>query len=229
MNELTCNAVDELLAGYAADALEDAEHCAAAGHLAECRNHDAELQALRAGFAGLAALIEPVEPQVALRGRILEAFDREIADQPAVQPSGSPPRLPRLLSPAGFGYALAAGLLIIAVALGVWGASRDGDGTQVLVRNTEAAAGSLEVVYIPSQSRGLIDFDLSAPPAGRIYQAWHVDAAGNAVSIGLLQGQRGSLAFELEPAGGDAVALSIEPPGGSRAPTTDPLLVTPLS
>jgi anti-sigma-K factor RskA len=229
MNELSCSAVDELLAGYAADALEEAEQCSAAGHLAECRNHDTELQALRAGLAGLAALIEPVEPQVALRGRLLEAFDNETADQPAVQPSGTAFRLPRLLSPAGFGYALAAGLLLIAVGLGVWGAPRGGDGTQVLVRNTEAAAGSIQVVYIPAQSRGLIDYELSAPPAGRIYQAWHVDAAGNAVSLGLLQGQSGSLAFEVDSTGGDAVALSIEPVGGSRAPTTDPLLVTPLS
>jgi anti-sigma-K factor RskA len=226
MNELTCREIDELLAGYASDALEETERCTAATHLAECRNHDAELQALRGSLASLAAVVEPVPPPDALRNRLLDAFDREVARPPAVL-TERPARRTRLIATPNLGYALAAGMLIIAVVLGVWGASRGG-GAEVLVRATTDDSGSVQVVYIPSRSLGVLDYDLVSLPAGRTYQAWHVDKAGNPVSLGVLSGTRGSLSFTSDLASGSSVALTIEPAGGSAAPTTTPFLVTPL-
>jgi anti-sigma-K factor RskA len=226
MNELACREIDELLPGYASDALEEADRCAAATHLAECRNHDVELQALRLSFAGLAATVGPVEPPAALRSRLLDAFDSELAGSPVELPLRRESQPSRRFSGAAFGYALAAAMLVLAVALGAWGASRGG--TEVQVVNTTDQAGSLQVVYIPSHSRGVIDYDLASLPAGRAYQAWRLDAAGNPESLGVLPGDNGSLAFEADFDEGGAVALTVEPAGGSRLPTTTPLLVTQL-
>jgi anti-sigma-K factor RskA len=227
MNEITCLEIDELLPGYAANALEEEERCAAAGHLAECRRHDTELAGLRLGFAGLAMTIDPEEPPGTLRGRVLEAFDREVEGPPAAVPP-RPQRPARWTTVGGFGYALAAGLLIIAIGLAVWGASRGGGEADILVRETSDQTGTLQVVYIPSHNRGLIDYELSSLPADRTYQAWHVDDSGRAVSLGVLNNTRGSHAFEGDFDAGVS-ALSVEPSAGSVAPTTAPLLVTPLS
>jgi anti-sigma-K factor RskA len=179
----------------------------------------------------LASIVEPVEPPAALRGSLLDAFDRELASpSPASLPARRTQRPSRLISAAGFGYALAAGLLIIAVALGAWGASRGGgDGAEVLVRNNADQAGTLQVTYIPSQNVGVMDYDLRALQAGQTYQAWHVDAAGNPVSLGVLAGEQGSVSFEGDFGATGAIALTIEPAGGSRALTTTPFLVTALS
>jgi anti-sigma-K factor RskA len=227
MNELTCREIDEMLAGYAADALEEEESCAAAAHLAECRNHDAELQALRRDFASLAAVAEPAEPPAALRDRLLGAFDQEIAGAPVTLPSKPAQRPSRLISVTTFGYALAAALLLIAVGLGVWGASRGG-GTELVVRTTTEQAGALQVTYIPSRDLGVLNYDLDALPAGRAYQAWHVDAAGNPTSLGVLPDTRGRLAFAGDFGNEGAIALTDEPSGGSLQPTTQPMLITPL-
>jgi anti-sigma-K factor RskA len=216
-----------LLPGYAANALEEEERCAAATHLAECRNHDAELAGLRLGFASLAVGVEPVEPPVALRSRILDAFDREVAGTPTPLPARTQARPARWLSAGGFGYALAAGLLFLAIGLGVWGASRGGEEADVVVHQTSGQDGTLQVVFIPSHDRGLIDYSLSSLPVGRAYQVWHVDDSGRATSLGVLSNTQGSHAIEGSFNDG-AIALSVEPSSGSAAPTTTPLLVTPL-
>jgi anti-sigma-K factor RskA len=238
MNELSCRDVDDLLTGYAADALEEDERCAVATHLAECRNHDLELQGMRLSLSGLAQTVEPVEPAPALRARLLDAFDRaavggdqEALDQFQAQLSAAARRrrpLPlRVVSSAAFGYALAATLLLVAIGLGVWGATRGGE-DDVLVRASEGQAGSIQVLYVPSRGVGVLEYELAALPTGRAYQAWHVDAGGNADSLGVLAGRAGSLAFQGDLAAGSAIALSVEPSGGSAQPTTTPILITPV-
>ncbi|WP_347753881.1 anti-sigma factor [Agrococcus sp. ProA11] len=67
---------------------------------------------------------------------------------------------------------------------------------------------------------------LDPAPAGRNYQAWYIDGAGPR-SAGVFQTAGGSTAVLLEGqlAAGDAVGVTVEPEGGSEAPTTDPILV----
>jgi anti-sigma-K factor RskA len=233
MNEQTCRDVDEALAAYAADGLEAEEQCDVASHLAECRNHDEELKALRQDFAGLAAGAEPVEPPPSLRASLLEAFDREAgagapheAERATLKPATPGTRL---TTAAWFGYALAAALLVLAVGLGAWGASRDGSGEDVQVLTTQDATGSLRLTYLPQQGLGVIDVELPAVAEGQAYQAWGIDAEGNAESLGVLPAASGRVALDGDLRGATAVALSVEPAGGSVAPTSDPILVTALN
>ena len=237
MNDFRCTEVDDLLAGFAADALDEEERCAVATHLAECRNHDPELSSIRVDLERVAVAAGPVEPPAGLRASLLEAFDREVAGnaaaaRPTPRPTplhrGRQPARTRLLSLAGFGYAIAAALLVVAAGLGAWGLSRGGGDSGVVLASTTEGGHSLQVTYIKDEHLAVLDVDLPAPPEGRTYQAWQI-VDGSPVSVGVLNTHSGQVAFSADLDGASAIALSVEPLGGSAAPTTTPILVTALS
>ncbi|MEU8827015.1 anti-sigma factor [Streptomyces sp. NPDC048636] len=87
----------------------------------------------------------------------------------------------------------------------------------------DGATGSVVV------SRGLdravfLASGLPEPPSGRVYQLWFSDG-GTMRSAGLLHTSDGGAATLLRgPVGGSsAMGLTVEPAGGSKAPTTDPV------
>jgi anti-sigma-K factor RskA len=68
--------------------------------------------------------------------------------------------------------------------------------------------------------------DLPAPRDAKVYQLWVISAAG-ARSVGLLPGSSAGatspvLADDVQP--GDQLAITIEPAGGTRQPTTAPIV-----
>ena len=238
MNDLRCSEIDDLLAGYAAGALDEDESCTVATHLAECRLHDAELAAVRLDFERIAVAVGPVEPPASLRSSLLDAFDREVTGNatPSAPPSASAltpirraPRheRPRLLSYAGFGYALAAALLVVAVGLGAWGLSREGSDTSIVTASAGEAGHSMQLTYVKDEHIAILDVELAPPPEGQTYQAWQI-VDGAPVSLGVLNTHSGRLAFSSDLDSASAIALSVEPAGGSPAPTTTPILLTPL-
>ena len=75
-------------------------------------------------------------------------------------------------------------------------------------------------------------YDLAAPPRGHVYQAWTLPKGSKtmAPSLTFVPDAHG-VAFVSLPAGApetSAVAVSLEPEGGSKQPTTKPLIVVPL-
>jgi hypothetical protein len=74
---------------------------------------------------------------------------------------------------------------------------------------------------------------LPAPPAGKVYQAWTVARGGKAVapSLTFVPDAGGVAVVELpeNAAALKAVALTVEPTGGSKTPTSKPAFVRPLS
>ncbi len=227
MNEYTCREIDDQLAAYAAHALEEAEICAVANHLAECRRHDGELTAMRADFERLAASVQPVEPPSRLRDSLLTAFDEAIAAPEPAPIRVAPARRKSIFSTSGFAYAVAAAMLALAVGVGAWGLSRDGGNGDVIVAQSSTGDASMQVTYVPDQKVAVMEVDLPPLPTGRVYQAWRIDG-GSPVSLGLVETNTGSVAMVGDLEGASAVALSVEPAGGSPAPTTNPILIATL-
>lgn len=80
-------------------------------------------------------------------------------------------------------------------------------------------SGDLRVVVSDSMDSGVVVADdLQAPPEDRIYQLWMIDD-GQPRSAGLVQRRNGVLGMLSEVAQAQAVAISVEPPSGSDAPT----------
>jgi len=73
---------------------------------------------------------------------------------------------------------------------------------------------------------------LPVPPAGHVYQAWTLARGAKAVapSVTFVPNKTGVAVVALPESANDvvAVAVSIEPTGGSQQPTTKPLFVRPL-
>ena len=237
MNDLVCRDVEDLIIAYAADALEEEERCAVASHLAECRNHDAELNAVRGDFERLAVSAVPAEPPPGLRSGLLDAFDREIGrrnatpvEAPAPEPIARRQTPRRFWAAPSFGYALAAVLAIVAIGLGAWGISRGGgnrragaqhdpgqhrDARDLPQRREDRCAGRGPAAATAGQGvPGLV-------PGRRLHRHDQPRAARRATT--------GALRSRSTSSSSTAVALSVEPDGGSPAPTTAPLLVTHLN
>jgi anti-sigma-K factor RskA len=236
-----CNDAAETLAAYALDALPVGERMLLVEHLAECRQHDEELSSYRAVAGRLPLTVPAPALPAGLRGNLLAAFDREQATAPTPLPVREPaetaapapvepaPAAPEPERPNGgfwsifrqpaLAYGIAAALLIAVIGLGVWNLSLQEDANVM----TTAAAGpgmSMRVSYYGNQGVAVFDVDMPDPASGQVYQAWMISHDGKHVSLGLLEHNHGKTAFAADMSAAGAVAISLEPAGGSATPTT---------
>jgi anti-sigma-K factor RskA len=188
-----------LAGAFALDALDGEERARFERHLASCTTCPDEVR----GFAATAAVLglaAAVTPPPALKGRVL-------ADVAA-------------LGGARAVDAEIAGLLSAPDAL-VASASTSAGGTATVVASRRAAAMVFTSVGLPV-----------LPPTS-VYELWFIGTGGArpaglvpGTPSGELEGSPPVLASGLS--GGDAIGVTVEPAGGSAAPTTAPIVVLTL-
>lgn len=90
--------------------------------------------------------------------------------------------------------------------------------------------GVLTVHVSDALSAATVSFDATpAPPPGSDYQLWLIDASGTPRSAGVLAELPGaSDPYVTEFTNSDQLAITLEPDGGSPAPTSDPLAALTL-
>ncbi len=223
-----CGEIDELLAAFAVDAVPLEERLGVFEHLAECRLHDEALAGFRAVADLLALDVEPVQPPQRLRAAMLDqitAADGASATEAAL--AGPPARQRRwrslFLRPA-FAYGLAATLFVLAAGLGAWNVPlQSKDEGAFVTRELQEGDLMIRVLYSPRDGIAVFSVDLPALEPDKAYQAWSIEAS-EVVSIGLLPSE-GTVEFAADLSETTAIAVSIEPAGGSVVATTDPILV----
>jgi anti-sigma factor RsiW len=110
---MDANALHDLTAAYALDALDPEDARAYEEHLARCERCRDELASLSEAATALAYASEAPQPPPELRARILQQAHRERANVV--------PLRPRWVYPVAAAAAVAAGA---ALALGIWAVSR---------------------------------------------------------------------------------------------------------
>lgn len=232
-----------LTGAYAADALSPDERRAFEEHLPGCESCTQEVRELQATAALLGGSFAETPP-ASLKADVMAAV--RTTPQAVSLDAARARRLRRATTLLG---AVAAVLAVAVLGLGAWAVSlhRAADTatasaaavTQVLTA-ADAKATSAEiagggrgtVVVSASQDAAVfVASDLAAPAAGRTYQLWWIDDAGSARSAGLVvPSSDGSVATVLAGAPENAahVGVTVEPAGGSTAPTTQPVLVVPV-
>jgi anti-sigma-K factor RskA len=221
---MDCREAADLLAAYALDALDEAEREAVAAHLAGCGLHG-ELRGLRAVAASLALAAPEMEPPAGLERRILAA----VAGEPAPPIPLRRPNRRTGITP----WALAAGLAVISLGLLAWNlALQLGDeepASGVVVLDFAGAVGSGQVIRVDGE-QVVVFLELEPPPAGQTYQLWlvHADAVTSAGVVALDAGGTAAVAITENLATAVAVAVSVEPEGGSAQPTSEPVLAVEL-
>jgi anti-sigma-K factor RskA len=227
------------IGAYLLGALTDLERQAFERHVAGCAECRDELERLRPAADALPRSVEQVEPPPALKTSLMEVVEREARER-----SGAPaararrPRWLRLPSLAGLRPVVVAGALALGLLAG-FGVAQLADGGE----DTRELAATIDQARLPDATGNLtIQGDgedgaiLSVngmPPAGedQVYQAW-VQRDGTVVpqpTFEVSGDGRGAVAVPDDLSDAQAVLVTREPRGGSRAPSEQPVISVPLS
>jgi len=209
--------IHDLSAAYALDALDDDERRAYEDHLAGCERCREEVAAFSATAEMLGYAAPPVDPPPMLRDRILVAARGE-------RPNVVPMR-PRWAYPVAAVAAVAASAAIV---LAVWNVSLNDRLSHTGALHSVPVSGAPgSLVVGPRGSAALVLYRLDAAPAGKTYQAWVIRGKRAPVPAGLFRGG-GTTFFPIsgKVPKGSVVAVTVEPAGGSPAPTTKPFVVS---
>jgi anti-sigma-K factor RskA len=227
---MEANALHELTAAYALDALDERDAAEYEAHLAGCDRCRGELVAFRETASALAYAVAAPEPPPDLRDRIVA---QAVAERPNVVPLR-----PRWRSLPG---ALAAAAACAALGLGIWAASLSRSLEREQQANEEFARAAA-ILSDPTARRVPLSGDhgtlvvrntgqaalvmraLPRAPSGKTYEAWVIEG-GRPRPAGLFDGGSGPQAVVLdEPVPeGAQVAATIEEAGGVEAPRGEPV------
>jgi anti-sigma-K factor RskA len=225
---MNCVEVEELIGAYALGALPVESLADIGEHLVSCAKHP-EAADLKAVAASLAFAAPEREPPPALKMRLMDAVRGEPAEAPpAAEHVGLFDRLRRWRPQRAVPYALAGALAVAIAALVVTnvGDTDERQPTTVAMTGANDAQGVLHVLddgLIVMEADGLEPLD-----SEQTYQVWAI-RSGSPESIGLLgpasEGQV-EAAMRADLSGVDAVAVTVEPAGGSVEPTGEIVLET---
>jgi anti-sigma-K factor RskA len=221
---------DELIYGQALYALSPDEEEQIALHVAECEPCRRRLREAEALTASLAYAAPSADPPADLRGRVLASVESAPAPAPAPGPAAVA-AVPRRARPR-FGWwprlSAVAVPALAAVVLGlvIWNVSLR-DQVSALKGPLQHAqvtrVGSLGSAVTKAGGQTTLFASIRRAPAGKTYEAW-VIRGKVAIPAGLFQGG-GTLELTLTKAAkpGDVIAVTVEPAGGTKAPTTTPI------
>lgn len=245
MSRMDDRSFDDLKDAYVLGALSDDERASVEAYLALHPERQAEIDEL-AGLAGLLALAPPEhEPPADLRRKVMEVVESEaVRPRPARRPASS-----------WFGglwdlrnVALGAAALLV-VGLLSWNVLLQGDVQDLQGQVEEARSANqaqevreielggawaekgahAEVADLKGDRAILVVEDMPSMPEGRTGQVWVIHDE-RPVPGGLLEpsGNMAATAITAPLEGADAIAVTVEPAGGSDEPTSDPVLVREL-
>jgi len=223
---------------YALDALTGPELDRFERHLPRCPACDHEVRDFHETAARLAVAVAATPP-APFRPRVLQAVSATRQDPPLTGGRAGRPPVARWLA-----VAAAAAAVVAAVALGIAASATQHQLNQAQAQIHSAAAvltapdarltvgattagGTATVVS--SRSRHAMIITTAGLPAlggGRVYEVWFM-APGRIREAGLLPqpaAGRTSPLLATGLAAGDRIGLSVEPAGGTRQPTTAPIL-----
>ena len=229
--------------GALRDSLERAflERQAFEHHMANCAQCRDEVEQLRPAADALPRSVEQVEPPPSLKTSLMEVVEREARDtagESAAAPARRRTPLRERLKLPSLRPALAVGglALVLGLAAGFGVAQLGGeDGARTIAATVDEsrlpmASGSLQVEGDGENGAILRVNGMSELDEAQVYQAW-VQRAGTVVpqptfEVGADGG--GAVAVTDDLSGAEAVLVTREPRGGSRAPSEQPILSVPL-
>jgi anti-sigma-K factor RskA len=234
---------DELKAAFVLGALPEVERREFEEYLAEHPERQAETDELGTVTGLLALSPQDKEPPPELRRSIMDVVEAE-ADRPRVESRSGLARIRDFLDVRSLALSAAA---LLVIGLFSWnmllqGELRDLQGRVQSLQNQPqepqmvALEGSgaarqarAEVMILHNDRAVLMAEDMPSVPEAKSLQIWVIE---NDVPKpgGLFEPREGPVAIIVEAPldGADAIAVTVEPDGGSPEPTTDPVLTAKL-
>jgi anti-sigma-K factor RskA len=220
---------------YLLGALSDAERASFEGHLVDCSECRQEVERLRPAADLLPRAVEQVEPPPSLKRSLMEVVEREAKERDGGAEPARPPLGERLRGLLGGSLrpAFAGAAIVLAVAIGFAAQRIAGDD------ESRTVVATVEQSVLPEASGRLKIHDddavlevrgMPSLKQGRVYQAW-------VQRDGMIEPEptfevgtdgRGTVAVPEDLSDAQAVMVTREPRGGSRAPSEKPILTVTL-
>jgi anti-sigma-K factor RskA len=231
-----------LLSGaYALDALDPQERAEFEVHLATCASCQAEVAGFGETGASLTSLAMATPPPE-LRDRVLASISA-VRPLPPLVPEHEPEQeheatVTRLRSRRWWTTSLlvaAAAVLVVGLVWQPWSqqAAPPKDSIAAVLAAPDVQRidqlmpdGGKVTLYrsVSLDQSAAISHDLPPLPDGQVYEFWYQDPTGSMVPAGLMPDEpRSRLLLEGSAAEASAAGMTVEPAGGSPAPTTNPL------
>lgn len=221
---------------YVLDLLDDDERQLLEARLAGSDELRQRVRELRGTLGSLAFALEPMEPPSGLRERIQEQARAESGpvrlvavddDHAHEEPTSLFNSMPWVWAAAAV-FALAlVGALVFAADDGV------GDLEAYPIATTDASVGAAGQVRVRqgAQQATLDLTGLQPLPSDQVYQVWLIADGAPVPNVTFTPDTSGEAHLVVHGELGEArvLAVTVEPTGGSPAPTTDPLLVSDLT
>lgn len=249
------NDLHGLSGAYAVDALDDLERARFEAHLSQCPDCRLEVDELLETTALLAETTATTPPP-GLRDRIL-ADIAQVRPLPPVVPPVVPPvpvRPPGASGSAAHTRRRWLPLLVAAsvvAALGIGGAVvqpwsedssevqlsateqvlRADDATRHRVELTDGGVADAYIVRSPSHGKAvLVTGEMPPPPRGLVYELWLQHEDGTMAPAGLMaEGSSQQVLLDGDANAAVGAGITIEPAGGSEAPTSEPIALADFS
>ena len=228
---MTCDELRQDYTSYALGIADDPERTEIAEHLArKCPACISGIASAMATVTAMSGAVTVTEPPASLRRRVTAIVEKA-------------PR--RSWAGVFVPWAITAAMSIALVALGISGRRQIGD-TAKLQRalsilndpaTRDVTFGETEkpskgrIFVSPGKGVVFIGANLPRIDPGKTFELWVIPAKGNPIPAGLFRSQPDATAVFVRPGpveNAAAVAVTVEPEGGSAQPTTTPFIVTKL-
>jgi anti-sigma-K factor RskA len=209
-----------LLGAYALGALDEAEREQVEEALLDDADARAELHRLEHAAAWLGHASP--RPSQSSWAAVAAEIDRDLAGDAGVVPIGGPrsARWVRPFAAAAVALVMVVGAFALASVLDSGGGSAPVAGRVVVLRLADGRAAARAVLQ-PDGTGRIRSAEMPDPGAGHTYQAWSITDRGP-VSAGVLGAHPVGHRFHTSR-GATALAVTIEPTGGSMRPSTEPM------
>lgn len=232
---ISCQDADVLAAALSVGSIDADDHTLLQEHLSTCADCRRAAGEYLAAAARLPLALEPLQPSPELRGKLMRAVyaEAEQAGRRAAEARSTAWwRRLWIAVPTARGFTvLAAAAVVVAIAATSWAlVNRQGAPTPVavsLAATPSAPSAHGQLVYDTGSTQAVLTVTgLPAPQSitagGAVYEVWLVRPNGTAVAAAYLNQQPDGTwraAVHGNISGYSAVAATVEPAGGSSAPS----------
>jgi anti-sigma-K factor RskA len=230
MNEMTHDQLKELIAPYVLGAVDDDERTIVRAHIMSCEECMREADNLSEVTTWLDGGVEAVEVPPGFAEQVLSSVRDQ--DEPREDATVTP-----LRRPPAWQWLSAAALIVALLFFSVsWFQTRNDLDFQERVVSALVRGEGMDLhgptgavgKMVPSSDGGIfVASGLQRAPDEHTYQLWLIENDEPA-SAGVFDVRAGAVTLEIDDSleGVDDVAVTVEPAGGSVAPTSDPIIST---
>lgn len=237
MTQKNSNHISELIPAYALGILSREEEWSVTQHLQQCASCQAELESYQDVVSMLPLAVVEKEPAPHLKERLMQKIRQESPSSPKESWLISLVKHVQAMFPRPLWQpALAIVTILLVVSASLWWQSQTAVSSNILqtipLNSTELTFPAQGQITQNSEATTLLVSGLPSLSEDQVYQLWFFADDAILPSVTFAVAEDGSTQVQIQHSqpleAYDGFGITIEPAGGSPAPTSDPILLSDL-